>query len=424
MKIKKSFSQGFSLVELLVAMAIALIVLTGVVSSFLASKTAYLYTDELAYMQENGRFAIDRLTRDIREAGNYGCSNNGASGVIYAPNNLVSLLKTSTSTFYGKKIGLSGFDHTQASSSFPSEITLDSPNYSDAVVVRRADIDHRLVVSAHSASAGTFTVVQTLSPTTNNYAAGTIMVAVEANCQHQAIFQVNAPATPTLNVLTYTAPVTPTTTPGNCTQFIKGARNKSTCPSAGSGKWCNGDCSAADSCSVLSCKWNDHRAPGSPDTDFVADSALYPLSSNIYYIHRSSADATTPALWIDSLPLNYTGATPVPQELVTGVEYMAITYGVDTDATPDGLANRYVAANTITADEPTSASVAPILAWNRVVSVRVQLVMRSRNDVLTKNSTFNLASCAPSLTGLTNPTDRKLRQCISTTIQLRDPFKG
>ncbi|HSB96630.1 MAG TPA: prepilin-type N-terminal cleavage/methylation domain-containing protein, partial [Spongiibacteraceae bacterium] len=72
-------ARGFSLIELMVAMVIALIVLAGVLSSFLASKQAYLYNQEVAFIQENARYAAAYLSADIREAGNFGCSNDSAA---------------------------------------------------------------------------------------------------------------------------------------------------------------------------------------------------------------------------------------------------------------------------------------------------------------------------------------------------------
>src|SRR5207247_7593952 len=66
---------GFSLVELMVAMTITIIVMAGVIAIFVNSKKAYTNQDRIARVQENGRFAMYYLMRDIRMAGYTGCRN-------------------------------------------------------------------------------------------------------------------------------------------------------------------------------------------------------------------------------------------------------------------------------------------------------------------------------------------------------------
>jgi type IV pilus assembly protein PilW len=61
--------RGFTLVEIMVALAIAIILLVGVYSVYLASKRGYALQDGLARQQENGRFAVEFLNRDLRMAG-------------------------------------------------------------------------------------------------------------------------------------------------------------------------------------------------------------------------------------------------------------------------------------------------------------------------------------------------------------------
>ena len=68
----KSFitnSKGFSLVELLVAGVIGLILLGGVISVFLGSKTTYRMQEQLAGVQTEGRFALMFLERIVQNAG-------------------------------------------------------------------------------------------------------------------------------------------------------------------------------------------------------------------------------------------------------------------------------------------------------------------------------------------------------------------
>lgn len=67
---------GLSLIELMIALLISSILLIGVIQVFAASRTAYQLSQGIARNQENGRFAMDFLTRDIRMAGHAGCVND------------------------------------------------------------------------------------------------------------------------------------------------------------------------------------------------------------------------------------------------------------------------------------------------------------------------------------------------------------
>jgi type IV pilus assembly protein PilW len=61
--------RGFTLVEILVALAIGALLTSGFVQIFSSSKKTYLIQDNLSRLQENARFAMDFLARDIRMAG-------------------------------------------------------------------------------------------------------------------------------------------------------------------------------------------------------------------------------------------------------------------------------------------------------------------------------------------------------------------
>lgn len=71
-------SAGISLVEMMIAMVIGLVLMLGVIQIFSASRTASMLAEGSARAQENGRFAIDFLQRDIRMAGHFGCVNDQA----------------------------------------------------------------------------------------------------------------------------------------------------------------------------------------------------------------------------------------------------------------------------------------------------------------------------------------------------------
>jgi type IV pilus assembly protein PilW len=75
--------QGFSLVELMIAMALGLMLVTVIVSIFVSSNRNYKEDDRFARMQENGRFAIYALQTDLSMASFWGTTTS-PSGITNA----------------------------------------------------------------------------------------------------------------------------------------------------------------------------------------------------------------------------------------------------------------------------------------------------------------------------------------------------
>lgn len=82
----RSRQRGLSLVEILVGMTVGLILMAGVIQIFVSSKQGYRIQTALSRLQENGRFAIEFINRDIRGAGFFGCAGN-ATRIVNTLNN-------------------------------------------------------------------------------------------------------------------------------------------------------------------------------------------------------------------------------------------------------------------------------------------------------------------------------------------------
>ncbi|WP_019568120.1 PilW family protein [Thioalkalivibrio sp. ALMg13-2] len=65
--------RGLTLVELMVAMLIGLLLVGGTISIFISTQQTYRTQEAMSRVQETGRFAIERIARDAREAGYGGC---------------------------------------------------------------------------------------------------------------------------------------------------------------------------------------------------------------------------------------------------------------------------------------------------------------------------------------------------------------
>ena len=139
---------------------------------------------------------------------------------------------------------------------------------------------------------------------------------------------------------------------------------------------------------------------------YATGARVYEVRERTYCV-ANGAGKDKDGNWIPSLRRAYgkgsASACENGDELLEGIEDMQIFYGEDTDA--DGTANRYVAINY---EE---------LQKNRIVSVRISLLMRSINNNLTTEPspyTFNGSTVTP------GTTDKYLRKVFSTTVTLRN----
>ena len=73
---RRTAQVGVSLVELMIAITLGLVAVGAAMSIFLANRKSFALVEGLARVQENARFAVDMLSRDIREAGGVVCGGN------------------------------------------------------------------------------------------------------------------------------------------------------------------------------------------------------------------------------------------------------------------------------------------------------------------------------------------------------------
>lgn len=66
---KSRHQSGLSLVELMIAMVIGLVLLAGLAQVFVTGQSSYGLQEKMGDLQENGRFALHFLQRDLRMAG-------------------------------------------------------------------------------------------------------------------------------------------------------------------------------------------------------------------------------------------------------------------------------------------------------------------------------------------------------------------
>ena len=77
---KQHREQGFTLVELLIAMALALVIVAALSSTFIMQRKTYNTQEQVAEMTQNGRAVMDIMTREIRMTG-YGTPEGPAANI-------------------------------------------------------------------------------------------------------------------------------------------------------------------------------------------------------------------------------------------------------------------------------------------------------------------------------------------------------
>lgn len=367
MSLTSSFRQhGLSLIELLVSLVIAGVVMAGVINTVVGSKQNYLFDEQTAYIQENARFAIDTLNRDIREAGYFGGCGINSTKVAN------SLDPTANQAPYVATTPVIGYEG--GVDVIPTPAPVNAWNNTDAFILHKSETDNSFIVTGHNANSANIEVASN-----HSFQEDDILVMADPSCQQIGIFAVTQ--TPS-NKKSQHNQGTGNGNSSNCTKRLGGDFNCSGCPN--SGKCTN--------------SYDYSYPPGSSLTIFVG---------HMYYIAASSYDPNTPSLYRRAL----IGSGQLQsEELVSGIEDFQVEYGIDNDANQDGKANIYRSANQINADNAAAAN--NFIAWDRVVAMRIQMVMRSRDLVLQQVQTQTLL-------GVTN-TDRRLRQLVSTTVQLRN----
>lgn len=327
------YDYGFSLIELMIAMALGLLIIGAIGSVFLATSQTYRTQEAMSQVQESGRFGIEKLSRDIRQTGFLGSCLPGRL------NNLLDLDSDNA-------IQMRLFDMNNSAIQGWHQSTDDDDDdiFSNLVQNYVPDTDTLLVRHATSTairpSAPTDTMSQNL--TTAQFDSGQILLL-----------------------------------------------------------------SDAESCDLFQHNPNASQHMGNRSSDFSRtydeDAEVHALKAHFYYLGASTATPGQNAL----RRIDFNNETANDQELITGVAEFRLRYGLDTNN--NGRIDTYV-----------NASGVPEEDWNRVLAVRLYLIVNSPNidNVADQNQRLLLEDIfweAP---------DRRLHQLFSSTVGIRNRLGG
>jgi type IV pilus assembly protein PilW len=123
--------QGFSLVELMVAVTIGLLMLAGLTATFVNSNQTRSEIEKVNRQIENGRYAMDLLTEDLRIAGYYGeLDSSRLTAPTVTPN---PCLTTAATLKTNLPIIVQGYDNSNS-----LDCLSDVKSGTDVIVLRRA----------------------------------------------------------------------------------------------------------------------------------------------------------------------------------------------------------------------------------------------------------------------------------------------
>ncbi|BAV33246.1 type IV pilus minor pilin PilW [Sulfuricaulis limicola] len=356
--------RGFSLVELMVALTIGLIILSAVSMLFVGSKKTYTTQDSLARLQENARFAMQFIIKDLRMAGYYGCIDE------ISPDAINSTLNGSSDFFYNAQIPIEGLNNATGTW-YPSGETTLPTNIkagTDAIAIRKADANSNLYLDQEMPNTSAVLKTNKTDPVTGAAITITDLLSVGeiimvSDCASADIMQITQLNT-TDPHLVHNSGSSPL--PGNSTQKL----SKSYSPSG------NG-------------------------------TRIMKFTTVQYYIATGASG--NPALFRKEL-----NKTPV--ELVDGIENLQILYGKDTDS--DRLPNRYLKAG--------DAGLQSATDWGSVVSARIGILARTLSDKETGKpketdlDTFNYDVDGDGTNELSNPGDHYKRRVFQAVVHLRN----
>ena len=322
-EIKHSKQQGFSLVELLIALALSSILLVGLFQIFNSNRQAFSMQDGVARVQESGRIGMEFMTRELRTAGYMGCAG-GTTGTfsnkVDASKYDEATMQAAITAFNGNN-GITGFEEvtdTTGTALADAGVVVGTAvgqmiSGTDAVILQGVEACVGGNVTAAATNAAN---IQIENSATCGLQQGDIVVV--ANCETSEAFGIssNPPSTNTL---------------------------------------------------AHAMNWNtDNKLDGSYDQD----SYIFKPKFTVFYLGNGTSGE--PALYMQSL--EHAGAATAygAFEVSEGIEDMDIVFGEDTDG--DGNVNRYVAANSVT-------------NWNAILAVRPTLVARSQLRATTTGDT-------------------------------------
>lgn len=374
-------NRGLSLIELLVSMVLGLTLATGVVQIYAGSNTTERDREARQRIQENGRFATNFLSQQVRMAGYLGClsSIEGTS--------VNSILDSPPATFQ-PQFGVQGWEATGTN---PGVINNSASNVA---------------------------VVATNTSEWTNGEAGHVIPTFNAVPNSDIIRIWNAAGNPGL-VTSITEGVAPSIqAESNVGIAVNDFLIISDCEQADFVQACGVAVGSPATTSTITLSSGCNPGNLSPATISSGASVTDPaevvrLEGTIFYVGKRN-DTATNSSSLFRRQLSATGTAGVAEELIEGVESMQIIYGINLDQDVRNTVDGYIPANLVT-------------EFSKVISVRIGLLMQSVEDgsvPAPQAYTFDGVLYDGASGNGALPADTRVRRVFTNTISLRNRALG
>jgi type IV pilus assembly protein PilW len=364
MTVKISRQAGLTITELLISLVLGVFLVSGVLSVFLGCLQTFRTNDALARVQESGRFAMEIMRRDLREAGYFGCRQSlepeiPRSDAALTPGFIRNTLNPAPSGGtdplqweYNLEVGLEGFAATTAGGGSGW-----SPSIPTNTLISGA-LDHSDIIATSSAKGAGITV--TAHPGGNPPGSADIQldtnngleqfdVIMVTDCTSGAIMQVTSANPDQSGSVAHNTGVG---TPGNYTKAL--------------GRSFTG-----------------------------AD--LFSINKSVWYI-AASPTTGRPGLFRNN------------EEVVENVERLRVFFGVDSNE--DRRIDSYVRAGTAPLEGPAATDT----DWESVVAVRFHLLISSGEE----DGITEAPLAVPFAGGTFNAPDNRIYQEFTATVAIRN----
>ncbi|OOG36935.1 PilW family protein [Polaromonas sp. A23] len=394
--------RGMTLVELLIALVLSLAVLIGLSSVYVAAKQSFRFQENTGRLQEDGTFALDAISKELRMAGFAGCAG------------LKKVTVGAITTYYPTSV---------LSSGSPSGINGANPlaqiETSSAEVILQPLTPLNFIRGFDNVPSGMF--ASGAAPSSS----GTDSLLFSGGSTESVA--VSAPMGTTTSTLTIAADPY-----GWRNATLNGGAYNMVVSDCDSSTVFDGKVSVSAGVYSIAHDTGLGNAGGTfassylygPDDGAKPGAIVSLMRWNFFYVATRSG-ATTPSLY----RVTFNGNTRLAaEEIVSNVESLQLHYGENTLGTdsvtsdPCALTSPIPATcvPNLVADEwrTTAASVTD---WSRVVAVRVGLMMISADD----NANPGVTLTTPTLLGQTytlpsGASANRLRKEFSTTVVLRN----
>ncbi|WP_162824648.1 PilW family protein [Saccharospirillum mangrovi] len=275
--------QGFSLLELLIAMALSLLVIGGVVTLLIDAQRSQMLLQQQTRLQESARLALDIVLADLRQSGHAGCD--------WTSINIANVVAPDSSNYLPPFPIVSGSNNVE-------DYGFDVVDGTDVLTLTVLESDPSWVISNQTSDADSTDFTLTAGSRIDAKYDNRILAVVDSDCSQLSLFRATRNSSSSIS-----------THSDNCTHQLRG----------------HFDCS--------------DTSAASSDSQFSPDSRLYLFTQHSYAIREQEDDD------VKTILLGRINSDANSEVLVEGVTDLQLRYGLDTN--DDDAVDRFVDAQHI-----------------------------------------------------------------------------